>query len=1819
MKGLNKHKFKFLAVFFVFLSVLVIYTFAAPKVTLSNNGSRLVVKAQEGNILDVKWQRAEMKDGTYVDIPNATNWFYDITSEDEGKYIRAVVDGETYTTENPIGKLVVFDLAKGKVILDAEYSGVNENGESISGTHESTNIYVIKQSDNQNFTKNNIWFAGHHQDTSFDVTIDGVNMGRESYPTTYIPNTQTTGGYADGTIDLQPNGHKGQKNVVLRLKNENIVRAIHYYTNGYSQSSLKITDINGDGDTNGGSLYVPVKVEPENVDSFVNSNVSYNHWNSAIGGDDNISDVTNFEIAGGKLQVLTTYADNCTAIGAGGNGYCKMTISGGDITAHCNGTGTAIGGGIGWFSAGGKADITITGGKIYAKNHGEIYVNGDTITTKDKTYDKVVGGVAIGSGSSFKAKGTEGKVTITGGTVEAYGTFGNGIGGGNSSTSEGGKATISISAGTVTATSIGGGNSKDGTGGAAEVTVSGTADVTLLKGIGGGDSISGTGGEATIHVTGGKMNCAGVIGGGNGGTTGDGGKAKIIVEDGILTAKSIGGGTGSVGGHGGAAEVTVSGGTIKTGSIGGGSTLNTTNGKLGYAKAKITGGDISGQFLMAAGGTEPCSFVMTGGLLHDVDIFDTSTYNYVSSDGAVVFMDDPNGEVHISGGTIEQCSAQNGGAIYMTAGTCTISGSAMIQKCQASASGGAIYMGGGSVSVSGGSVINNKAQNNGGGIAINNGNYRMTGGAIDGNVSENGQGGGIYVGANGQDVKIEVLSGSVSQNKAQGNGGAFAVVGKSDGTEKIDVTVGVNKNHFDENGELLTECEHGDEGEKAYTCPVLEGNQSGASGGGIFVTGNTSTELKIFCLLENGSVAEGDKGQSHFMKVEGGKVMISSSESADDTMQDAAHGNVLVTNEIYVTGGQMDIWGDMTNPRLKGVITVDIKKDGDHFEDHRKISETDIYYKLIYFENFTDPITNITTGQYKEVEVVHGTEVTISGNIYSHPGYTIKGWNTANGRPNLDNYPQGTYENDRGWYAVGENYMFDDAPIGDLKIYAIWEANGYTVVYDANVPPGETYTGHMEDYNFTYDLPIKLSKNQYARPGYEFIGWSKNPEGPKEFDDEQEVINLTTKKGEVVVLYAQWLACDHDPIDHVYTYSVIDEGKTLKRECSCGNYSEEARLSAEDEVYDQKVYPAEVEYTSEKWKPTVEYTALDGDELVDGLPYHAGRYEASVSEGGCTAKVCYTILKKDQEAPPKPIFVADKQTGGSVLSVEPVIESEWKVKDAENYKSYPEYRIVYYDEKGEHATKWQKAAQELIDGKYAVRFELSTALTNYYVQARYSECDDYNASPISSADSVYFFVGNVEFVVKCGEGIRYDITTADGTDVTQNGIQVNVTTEEGYFFPIGYTASILTEKAADNAQATLTHLENTEYNYSITTIPKDCKVTLTLPDAQKQMSINAYVTEKQIFGNVTTEAAVISRDSAYTAYFDVNDYSSSEYEPLKLTFSENLPYGTTIIMQDKNGGYYWLNVTDPKKEFGLGEFIRMGAETPFELQDGNLDLQFVVDFSQTVMGGISSEMLTTTLQAAKKTESKADNVSKLVNTDLKNTPSYELTLNNSIKGLSFTEQKSLGAASKWDDRDGALVFKRKTTLPADAHLSIVCGDSTTVLYANADGNFIYAMPNLTQGDIQVSFISNLASNEGGKYSFDVMWMISNSKAELSPMNGANVDKIQVDVEKVEKSPISLKIVGDKKLYNTEETVKATVSWADLQSNHNLEVVLMVKSENGTYSSTAVTKEIAFENGTGSIEIPISLAGNQAGSYRLQLTAELGLITVAEAEYYFIVE
>ncbi len=1878
MQKIKQHKSTFailgvllLLFFSICISFFVSSVGATTNVTIENSGSRLNAKS-DGTPSSYQWLISDTVDGTYSPIDGANQKYYDIKAEDEGKYIKVSADSSESEAVGPIGKLIVMDIGKSSITLGATYSGKDSDGNAVSGSHLSSNIYVITHRENGEKTTYNIVFDGHHENAPFNVTLDNVNMGATPTNHNQAPGSSGVNTPTGGQITIKAL-QSSIKKVTLVLKGENQVRNITYYNAGDTStpqtvdSYLKITDINGDGavgdGVDGGSLYIPYKIETEaEIEAFVATKTNYNHWNAGIGGIDSQSLVQNLHIAGGRIQVVTTLGDNCTAIGAGGNGYCEMLISGGEVIAHCNGTGAAIGGGIGWNAAGGKSNVTITGGKVYAKNHSEI-----------ESGEELVGGVAIGSGSSFYAAGSEGIVTISGGYVEAYGTFGNGIGGGNSSTSVGGKATISITGGTVIASSIGGGDSKSGVGGSATVVVSGTADITLTKGIGGGKSSSGNGGAATITVKSGIMNVAGSIGGGEGGGTGNGGDATVNIYGGNLTAASIGGGTGSVGGHGGAAIVEVTDGFIETGSIGGGKT-NNPNGNLGYAKATISGGDIAGQFLMAAGGTEPCTFTMTGGTLHGVDTADTSKFNYAQQNGAAVYMDDPNGVVSISGGTIKDCSAVNGGAIYMSDGTCTISGNAVIESCVASEDGGAVYMGGGTLTVTGGSIKNNSAQQNGGavylgggsmtvysgeisantskdsggaayidggnvkvaggsitnntatkdggGIVVNNGNYKMTGGSVDNNTAVNGAGGGIYVSTDGHNVAVDVLSGSVSNNTAKGNGGAFSVVGNTDSTESIIVNVGVNKNHFDTSGNLITNCEHGDEGDAAYDCPVLNGNKSGASGGGIYVTGNTSTQLNIYCLEEKDSQADGDNGQSNFMKVDGGTVTITTSEQPDESNQTSHHGNTHITSEVYVTGGQMDIWGGMTNPRLEDIITVDITKKDDHFKDHRYNPTEDEYYKLIYFENFTDPVTKITTGQYKEIAIKHGDSINISGNIYSHPGYTIKGWNTSNGRDaELDNYPQGEYNNDRGWYNVGDEKCFDGAPIGDLTIYAIWEANGYTVVYEPNVPSGETYYGTMENFNFTYDTPIKLSKNLYERPGYEFVGWSKEKEpdsSAKIYADEEVVTNLTTKKGEIVTLYAQWKVCDHDPATHEYTYSVIDNGKTLKRDCSCGKYSEEARLSAEDTVYDENNHEGKVVYTSSKWNPAVVYEALDGDALVDNKPYYAGSYRASITENGYTASVTYTIEKADQPAPSKPEFDTNYDGDGSVVSIKPVGISP--VQDT-TYTSYPEYRIVYYENGIEKTTEWIKGDDSLIDGQYAAQFVLDKALTNYYIQARYSECDNYNASPEAVADSVYFFTGDVEFVVKCGEGVVYTINTADGSDVTKNGIEISVAAKNGYFFPQGYKASITTENTEGDGQAILSPADDYAAVYTINNIPAKSKVILTLPNAMKQLTITSAIAEKQVFGRVVSNSATISRDSAYTVSFAVVNYSKSEYEELILHFDSSLPVGTTIILQDKsNGAYYWTEISaENVRELPLSVFVRMGdsKKTTFELTDGNMKLQFIIDFSQT-NSGIAGDAVTTTLSAEPKAVSKALTRQSDETAELKDVSSYKLNAGTEIGEIVFSYTNSIGAASIWDGRDDALVFKPKSALPADAHLSIRLGEANIVVYANCDGNFVYSMPDQATGTISVSLVSNLLGEGSETYPFEVDWIVAESKAEYSPMNAGIVAVTEVNIQGVGQSPISLKIVGDKKLYSLNDTVSATVSWDDLPSNHKLEVVLMVKTESGDYSSTAVTKEIVFTQDSGTQTISISLAGNNAGSYRLYLTAELGLATVAEAEYYFII-
>ncbi len=88
-------------------------------------------------------------------------------------------------------------------------------------------------------------------------------------------------------------------------------------------------------------------------------------------------------------------------------------------------------------------------------------------------------------------------------------------------------------------------------------------------------------------------------------------------------------------------------------------------------------------------------------------------------------------------------------------------------------------------------------------------------------------------------------------------------------------------------------------------------------------------------------------------------------------------------------------------------------------------------------------------------------------------------------------------------------------PAEDMTVTAQWEANEYTVSFDAN--GGE---GTMADQSFTYDEAQNLTANAFTKEGCEFTGW-KDADG-NEYTDGQSVKNLTAENGGKVTLTAQW-------------------------------------------------------------------------------------------------------------------------------------------------------------------------------------------------------------------------------------------------------------------------------------------------------------------------------------------------------------------------------------------------------------------------------------------------------------------------------------------------------------------------------------------------------------------------------------------------------------------------------------------------------------------------------------------------------------------------
>ena len=704
-----------------------------------------------------------------VEGPNGGSWADYITNNkcvedvieawDDGVYVK----GSAAACEKMIGKAVVRDAGR---------------------THTEHYIDITRTSPGFicNLTIDNLY-----------STYQQKAVGRTTAGIAFKPSATTKSGDHDSKL-------------YINIVGDNRLGAVHYSNisnNGneiiFSGSgTLTVADTDFDTEFHNSDSYYGLE---NNAPGYVS-----NHWCAAIGNNDSQDKCYGIVINSGIIFAGTTKAENCSAIGGGGNGYGEVTINGGTVTAVAATTGTAIGGGIGYNSKGGVGHVTIKNGNVYAYN----FANRWKVPSS-----------AIGGAGSYKSEGSLGTINISGGNIYAESDLGTAIGGGSSYSTQGGDATITITGGKIVAKSntesagIGGGCS-------------------LTEGFAGPKNSKLNGGNATIKISGNPIIRTGSIGGGTtGADKGKIGSANITVEGGDIQAQFVMTETDAAN----PPAFTMSGGTIRN--------SNTTDGE--YTHVQPYGGAVymaNGTFTMSGGTIKNCSAEQGGAVyITDPDMTDDNIPTFI-----------------MTGGTIEYCTSQtDGGALYLAGGEATINDSnaptAITHNMVKGGNGGGICIkqgnfhltgtepritnntalssggeggNGGGVYVSSdkegvvvellaGYIANNTTDRNGGGIHVDmpSGSVTITVGAkVDDNTSGPSitgnhsilEGGGLY--ANGAGANIIINGGSITGNTVSGyvdnpnvaNNRGMVTLNDPDVTTSIVVTYDGNKG-FTKEGE----------------------------------------------------------------------------------------------------------------------------------------------------------------------------------------------------------------------------------------------------------------------------------------------------------------------------------------------------------------------------------------------------------------------------------------------------------------------------------------------------------------------------------------------------------------------------------------------------------------------------------------------------------------------------------------------------------------------------------------------------------------------------------------------------------------------------------------------------------------------------------------------------------------------------------------------------------------------------------------------------------------------------------------------------------
>ena len=133
---------------------------------------------------------------------------------------------------------------------------------------------------------------------------------------------------------------------------------------------------------------------------------------------------------------------------------------------------------------------------------------------------------------------------------------------------------------------------------------------------------------------------------------------------------------------------------------------------------------------------------------------------------------------------------------------------------------------------------------------------------------------------------------------------------------------------------------------------------------------------------------------------------------------------------------------------------------------------------------------------------VYGTSQSLKPNTFVNAGHTFLGWAETAGSRTVK------------W--EDETPVSDLAPGGTVNLYAVWDANAYTIAFDGNGGMGA-----MKSIDMIYGVATNLPKNVFVYDGLDFKSW-RDELNKTNYLDGATVSNLTTEARGTVTLKAVW-------------------------------------------------------------------------------------------------------------------------------------------------------------------------------------------------------------------------------------------------------------------------------------------------------------------------------------------------------------------------------------------------------------------------------------------------------------------------------------------------------------------------------------------------------------------------------------------------------------------------------------------------------------------------------------------------------------------------